>query len=208
MFNIEDIQWIKARDYSPNFIDHAVFVRMADDITGDRPVLFDFEDRTVLSKDLDSLAAIVIERQVAVYGLPEDLEDRLDTLKRLLSDQIIDTMEEFIYMFNQKFPVGTYCIWDRSLLDKKELILESKHTIVRIEGIHDNYLHLRSYIGSKMEPRYILEYGGLDSPELYRNTTIHVTELFNQEEDIRYPKDGKETAILELFLEIHRSVAS
>lgn len=201
MENDYGIVEIYATNYTHTFVDHNVLREMSDDIPEDKPTILIFDGVTVLSRDLETLAYIIVEanEQVAVMGLPERSESLLAShISRIIVPEFTD-IQGFAEMFLAKFPVGTLCVWDLSLKAKKELNNRNLVSLVMIEGIKNNYLHFRLYRSHMVEPYYVNKYGGLDAPELYTRDTIHLTELMEKEETIRYAKEGMEEEIIEFL---------
>lgn len=200
--DFDSIVEIAATDYTHSLVDHNVLRAMSDDIPEDTPTVLNFDHVNVLVIDLETLAYIVIEKRVGVMGLSERSESLLNShISRILIPEYTD-ITGYAEMFLAKFPPGTLCVWDLSLKVKKELNNRNLMSLVMIEGIQNNFLQLRVYRSHMVEPHYIHKYGGLDAPELYTRDTIHLTELMEKEETIRYPKEGMEEAIIDLLKQL------
>lgn len=195
---------ISASNYTPSFVDHNVLRAMSEDIPEGRITIFDFDHVNVMVQDLETLAYIIIEKNVGTIGLPDKSMSLLEShISRIMIPEYTD-IAGYADMFLAKFPIGTYCVWDLSLKGKKEINNRNLKSLVRIEGVHNNYLQLRVYRSHMVEPYYIHKYGGLDAPELYTRETIHLTELMEKEETIRYAKEGTEEAIIDLLIQLSK----
>ena len=190
------MKFIYAKDLTPLFVDHSVINLMKTMIDG--PTTFDFTGVNVMDRALEALARIVIDTEVNVHGLQDDSRQLFDAFVLKLNEPEYASIEEFETMFLAKFPVGTLCIWDKSLskkLDPSEIV----YSLVYIEGIEKNHVVFRNYYSHLIEPAYFAQYGGLDAKELYALDRIHVSDFATKEVLFRYPKSQKEEIILDLL---------
>lgn len=191
--------YIKASDFTPQFIDNSILDMMKGHIEG--VTVFDFLDRYLMDRDLLTLAEIVVETGVGVEGLDEDSMDLLDSYIRKLNEPDYEDLDEFKEMFNIKFPKDTICIWDKSLCEN---ILPNENilTLVQIIGIEGVYVKFRQYKSHLIEPKYVHKYGGMDAEELYTVSNVHISDISNKTVMFRNPVDEREELIIDILKSI------
>ena len=189
-----------ARDYTPQFVDSSVLRKMWLDCT-EYNTLFDFEDTFVLERDLDTLAEIILDKQVRVFGLDDESLEILNIHINKLSGPTFTSLDDFIAMFRAKFPLDTFCIWDKSLDDSLSNS-DCKISLVQLLDISKNRVQFRLYKSHMLEPKIISMYGGIDDSRLYTVETIHITDFLNKDVLFRYPTGDREEIIMDLLCNI------
>lgn len=195
---------IKAKNYTPLFVDNSVLGLMKKDAKeGDT---FDFTGVNVMDRALNILAEILIDMDIKITGLDEESKELLETYLRKISDPEFDDIDEYIKMFKAKFPIGSLCIWDKTLVENLPGA-ESKMSIIAIEGIYQNFVRIRLYKSYLMEPRYVSEHGGLDNRELYTLESFHISDFISKHILFRYPRNEIEEITFDLLQNIQPSNA-
>ena len=189
--------YIKVLDFTNEFVDQSVIQRIEEEVG--MGYVIDFEGTKLLEWGVDSLAELVTKYKLDVRNLEGNSSILLDVHKEHLHQPDVSSIPEFIEMFNAKFPEKSICILDRTLDKSLEPNQNNLHVVV-IEGIRHNRVYYRLYRSHLMEPIYIHQHGGFDSPELYSIENIHVTELLGQDILFRYPKDDRESLILDMLV--------
>lgn len=192
------MKYIYAKDVTAMFVDTSVIEIMSEQIDG--PTTFDFTGVSVMDRSLESLSEVIVDRGVTVLGLEADSQDRLDSLLLKLNEPDFSDVGDYAEMFFAKFPVGTLCIWDKTLQMKKKSDLESFYSLVYIEGLDKNNVVFRVYHSHLVEPVYFHQYGGIHAKELYSVQRIHISDFVSKEVQFRYAKDEREEVILDLLL--------
>lgn len=190
---------IKASDYTPLFVDNSVLELMRKD-SEDGDTL-DFSDVNVMDRAINILAEILLESDLDVIGLDEESSELLETHLRKLSDPEFEDLKEYKHMFEKKFPKGTLCIWDKSLVQNLPGT-ETKMSLVMIEGVYDNFVRIRLYKSYLMEPRYVSEHGGMNNRQLYTLESFHITDFISKNILFRYPRNDTEEIIIDLLTNI------
>lgn len=191
--------YVRAKDFTPQFVDHSVLMMMTEEIDGD--TIFDFEDRDLLDKDLLTLAELIVNDNVQVVGLDDESNFLLESYIRKLNEPDYEDLDEFKHMFISKFPENTLCIWDKSL-DENILPNENMLSLVKVIGIEGNYVKFNVFKSHLIEPKFIHMYGGIDAEELYTTQRIHVSDFANKSIMFRYTKDEREELILDILKSI------
>lgn len=189
-----------ARDYTPQFVDSSVLRKMWLDCT-EYNTLFDFEGTFVLERDLDTLAEIILDKNVRVFGLDEESLEILNIHINKLSGPTFTCLEDFIEMFKAKFPVDIFCIWDKSL-DTSLSNSDCKISLVKMLNVSKNRVQFRVYKSHMLEPKIISAFGGIEDPRLYTVETIHITDFLNKDVLFRYPTSDREEIILDILCNI------
>lgn len=195
------MKYIYAKDVTAMFVDTSVVEIMADQIDG--PTTFDFNGVSVMDRSLEYLSEVIVEHGVKVIGLEDDSQDRLDSLLLKLNEPDFNDVGDYKEMFFAKFPVGTLCIWDKTLQMKKKSDIESFYSLVYIEGFEKNSVVFRVYHSHLVEPVYFHQYGGIHAKELYSIQRIHISDFVSKEVQFRYAKDEREEVILDLLSKAH-----
>ena len=195
------MKYVYAKDVTAMFVDTSVIELMASQIDG--PTTFDFNGVSVMDRSLEALSEVIVDKGVKVVGLEDDSQDRLDSMLIKLNEPDFSDVGDFAEMFFAKFPVGTLCIWDKTLQMKKKSDLESFYSLVYIEGFEKNNVVFRMYHSHLVEPAYFHQYGGLHAKELYSIHRIHVSDFVSKEVQFRYAKDEREEIILDILSKAH-----
>lgn len=193
---------IRALEFTAQNINSTIVDRIRKKIeeTGDTEI--DFGGTEILELVHKDIAELMISHGVSVYNISK-LSDR-DTIeyhRQLLMKPQVDDIEQYIEVFKTRFPVGTVCILDRTVM-KGLAINENRESIIMIDAIFHNRIRIRKYHHSKVQPIYFRMAGGHDSPSLYSIEEVFFDELYNNEIVIDHPRNQKERDILDILFSI------
>lgn len=195
------MKYVYAKDVTAVFVDTSVIEIMSGQVDG--PTTFDFTGVSVMDRSLEALSEVIVSKGIKVIGLEDDSQDRLDSMLLKLNEPDFSDVGDFAEMFFAKFPVGTLCIWDKTLQMKKKSDLESFYSLVYIEGFDKNNVVFRVYHSHLVEPVYFNQYGGIHAKELYSVQRIHISDFVSKEVQFRYAKDEREEIILDILTKAH-----
>lgn len=189
---------IKALDFTAGVVNRNVVEKIGEVIseTGEKEV--DFTGTTILNYTHETIA----EKMVFDGMIPKNINNKRDRDKieyhrmKLLQPEV-DTIHDFMEVFKKRFPVGTPCILDKTIV-KGNKYNEMLRYIILIEEFKENKIIIRKYHCSKVQPKFFRAVGK-DHKSLYTRTEIDFVDLFLQEIQITHPKNELEKGILDIL---------
>lgn len=189
---------LRALDFTSNVVSMKVLEKILKEveITGDKDV--DYKGTVFHDNVYETLAKHYLYYDIRPFNIERSIDEDLIEFNILkLQQPKAKSIAEFKHIFKKRFPEGTVCVLDKTSL-KMVKERQKNRKVILIEEILENYVRVREYYSSKMQPRYFRKKGP-DNPELFIRSEVSFVDLYKQEIVIEYPKNGREVEVIDIL---------
>lgn len=159
----------------------------------------DFSGTVIPKYSHEKLAEAIVQHGILPLNIEDDKDrNKVEFHKNLLLQPNVETFEDFVSLFKKRFPEGTVCIIDESLV--KTSSSENQRKIIMIDKYNDKNgtVFIKKYLASLVQPLYFKKLG-YNNSKLFTVSEIDLNSLYNKEFLIDFPRNENEKKLLDIL---------